>query len=98
MLDDKLNTEENDIPKNFLISFADKRRKVYETQENDKNKIHKTRSNLSFLFYDTLPLMISSTIVFPLYRLKIILQTDYLRPDAIKVKTLSNAISSKYKK
>lgn len=80
---------------NFMIRFSENRRAFAEKLKSSAFFIQKQRSNFSFLVYDTLPIIISSSILFPLYRMKLLLQTNYLREGNTDISNVKTAYKCK---
>ncbi len=83
------NTENDILPPNFMVNLSDNRRKTVSKLRDSRTSVVKSRSNWSFLFYDTLPALIASSVVYPLYNARVLLQTDVLRKDKLSLTLLS---------
>ena len=80
----------------FLVRFSNNRRKFIESQN---NKIVNRKNNpLEFYTFNFLPIMITSTILSPLNRLKTIMQVqDFLPMKDLEGKKLNTSLLIKSK-
>lgn len=84
-------TEQVNAPTNLIVKLSDYFRRNYNKIEANPLIKKKSVSTLSYLTYSTLPIILSSTILYPLHRVKVLLQTNSLRVN--KFNSLSDAIN-----
>ena len=77
------------VPTNVLVRLSDYFRKNVDKLEKNKRIYKRAYSTSSYFIYSTLPIVLSSSIMYPLLRLKLIIQTDSMRVD--KVHNVKNA-------
>jgi hypothetical protein len=72
---------EDDQPRyrNLIVELSDNRRKYILAQKQNPKNIVKSKNLINHLFYNALPAVISSTLLFPIYKMRVLLQCDLMR-------------------
>lgn len=87
------NFETRSVPPNLLIKFSNYLRNYVNTVDSRASTIKRTYSTSSYFLTNTLSILISSTLLTPLNRLRLIMQTNSIRE--VNVTGIGDAISSK---
>ena len=87
-----MSQDQSNIIQPFLVSFSENRRRFYLSQVENASLVRRNRTFSSHLFYNFLPSAIASTLLFPLYKLKLLLQINlnriYESKEVLKLKLL----------